>query len=81
LSIVYQCVSARLQYMRARGEICGLGEGKSEVGVVIVVGRLYLDLERSISSTPTLFVRASRYSHYSRDSQSMGRHLAEGMGI
>jgi hypothetical protein len=86
LSIVYQCVSARLQYglqyMRARGEICGLGEGMSEVGVVIVVvGRLYLDLERSLSSTPTLFVRASRYSHYSRDSQSMGRHLAEGMGI
>jgi hypothetical protein len=86
LSIVYQCVSARLQYglqyMRARGEICGLGEGMSEVGVVIVVvGRLYLDLERSLSSTPTLFVRASRNSHYSRDSQSMGRHLAEGMGI
>jgi hypothetical protein len=55
----------------------------SEVGVVIVVvvGRLYLDLKRSVSSTPTLFVRASRYSHYSRDSQSMGRHLAEGMGI
>jgi hypothetical protein len=69
LSIVYQCVSARLQYglqyMRARGEICGLGEGMSEVGVVIVVvGRLYLDLERSLSSTPTLFVRASRYWHY-----------------
>ena len=28
-----------------------------------------------------VFVRASRYSHYSRDSQSMGRHVAEGMDI
>jgi hypothetical protein len=36
----------------------------SEVGVVVVVGPLYLDLQRSLSSTGRVFVKASRYSHY-----------------
>jgi len=48
--------------IRARGEVHGVGEGMSEVGVI--VGRLCLDLERSLSSTGTFFVKASRYSHY-----------------
>ena len=32
--------------------------------VSVVVGLLYLDLARSLSSTGTLFVTGSRYSHY-----------------
>jgi hypothetical protein len=47
--------------IRARGEVCGVGEGMSEVGVV---GCLYLNPERSLSSAGTVFVTASRYSHY-----------------
>ena len=47
---------------RARGEVCGVGEGMSEVGVV--VGRFCLDPERSLSSTGTVFVTGSRYWQY-----------------
>jgi hypothetical protein len=51
----------RWSSVRARGEVCGVGEAMSEVSVV---GLLYLDPERSLSSTTTDFVTGSRYSHY-----------------
>jgi hypothetical protein len=41
--------------------LLGVGQGPTEVGVV---GRVCLDLERSLSSAGTVVVKASSYSHY-----------------
>jgi hypothetical protein len=47
--------------LRAEDEVCGVGQGKTEVDVE--VGRVCLDPERSLSSTGTVVVTASCYSH------------------
>jgi hypothetical protein len=86
LSIAYQGVSARLQYglqyMGSRQRVLGMRFGASARGSRGGRRACLPELQgtnRRQAHSSCEGVRC--YSHYSRDSESIGCHVAEGMGM